>query len=471
MMGLGFLIWQMAEIKKHVTPAQLVDLCLQVGVKWLSIKITSGELPFNDGYADYLSALRTAGIEIGGWPYCYPLPTSRPEVQADLYEKRIRDMQLSHLMLDVETEFKKPGLGTQIDKICNIETDIPVGLCSYRFPALHAELDWKRWLGQKKIGFVAPQVYWEGSHNAGAQLIRSHAQYRKLTKAAYIPIGCTYGRGVWEPTEADLGEFIQVAHELGCDAYGFYSLDWVLKHRKYNWLSAISKTVISQPPVVQPPVEPPKPPIQPPVVIGKVQEYHVATDLEVWIELFGENKKFKSWRSSKAVPMINHFLDDTSVFLNEPLQYLIMDMNPGMTGAGFASLLKHDRAVSNHGAGLGNDSDPRADFINRRNLDAPLPRIGKQYVFGGATLRGKLSNGILVVETLNGLKKPPSAEYILARSWLYYECITIRPDGSSGVFPQRGGLPVRLPLIVSGVARARFDAPVWGKPFPWITRI
>lgn len=469
MIGLGFLIWQMAEIKKHVTPAQLVDLCLQVGVKWLSCKVANGELLYNTGYDDYFTALRSAGIEIGGWPYCYPYPPARPEVQADLYEKRIRDLQLSHLMLDVETEWKVPGLGIQIDKICKIETDIPVGLCSYRFPALHGELDWKRWLGQTKISFVAPQVYWEGSHNAGAQLIRSHAQYRKLTNAAYIPIGCTYGRGVWEPTEADLCEFIQVAHELNCVAYGFYSLDWVLKHKKYDWLSAISNTVISQPPVVQPPVKPPGPPIQPPVVIGKAQEYQVATDPEVWRKLFGK-KKFVSWRSKKPVPMINHFMDDTSTDLTEAWQRLIMAMNPGMTGAGFASLLKHDRAVSNHGAGLGNDNDPRADFINRKNLGAPLPRIGKQYVFGGATLRGKLSNGILTVETLDGSKKPPSADWIMARPWLYYACITIRPDGISGVFPQRGGLPVYLPLVVTGVARARFDAPVWGKPFPWVTR-
>lgn len=240
--GTGFLIWRMSEIRKYVTPVELVDLCLINGIRWLSVKIADGEYPVNkeDEFSDYYTMLKAAGIELGGWPYCYPYQPARPDVEARLYDERAATLGLSHLLLDVEMEWKKPNLGKQIDQVCKLTTSAPVALCSYRFPNFHPGIDWRRWLNQKTIDFVAPQVYWEGAHNPGQQLRRSYDQYRKLTLKPYIPIGCTYGRGKsWEPTCADLAEFMATCKALGFSGYGFYSLDWLLKHHKYDWLAVI----------------------------------------------------------------------------------------------------------------------------------------------------------------------------------------------------------------------------------------
>lgn len=249
MNGLGFLIWQLATIMKYRNPSQLVALCYQMGVSWISIKIANGQKPYNqiagsdDILIDYLDTLRAAGIDVGGWVYTYPMPQAYPVAEAALYHERVLFLRLSHLLLDVECEWKKPGLAKQIDQICDIRhPGFPVGLCSYRYPNFHPGIDWKTWLKQPEITFSAPQVYWEQAHNPAYQLRKSYDQYRKLTNKPYYPIGSSYGAGAWQPTPQDLVTFIETARAMNCGAYGFYSLDWILKHNKIDWIDAISST-------------------------------------------------------------------------------------------------------------------------------------------------------------------------------------------------------------------------------------
>lgn len=247
MKGLGFFIWNLEQIQLHLSQAQLASFCLEHGIKWVSFKVANGSLPYNQfGGSDlflisYIEALRNSGIEAGGWAYCYPLPICYPPHEAKLYCERITTLRLAHFMYDPEAEWKKPGLQMQVKQICSMNPPpkIPMGVCSYRYPDYHPTIDLRSWTKQPSMDFVAPQVYWEGAHNVEAQLRKSYFQYRKFTNLPYYPIGCTYGRGTWSPNASDIHTFITVSRQLGFEAYGFYSLDWTLKHNRLDWLDAI----------------------------------------------------------------------------------------------------------------------------------------------------------------------------------------------------------------------------------------
>lgn len=516
MNGLGFLIWRLDEIAKYLTPLQLVELCEDVGVKWLSVKIADGEIPVNKNaigndslLLSYGQEVQAAGIEWGGWPYCYPYPPSRATVEAKLYDERVNTLGLEHLLYDAETEWKKPGLEQQINQICDIQSG-PAGLCSYRFPDLHRELNWKVWLSQSKMSFVAPQVYWEQMHNPGDQLRRSYAQYRKLTNKPYIPIGSSYGRGTWEPTAADLEEFIITAKELNCPAYGFYSLDWILKHGKYDWLSAIAKQT----------VEPPKPPEPPPPevlpmqvrtktvvnvrnaptlvnsdvgnfdpdkvmnVIAKVGEFF---KVEIYVhesvvepvvippppttpEYYVAHDSEKGVIRSAAPNPEVFWLSDKMVKLTAAWQQLIYDMNqPFMTTKAFRQNLAYNVAWAND-TGFNEVGDPRRDYINKLNLEAKYPFLDKCRICGGATIRGTESNGILTVEVLDGSKPPPSWEWLKVRPWLYFRAWIVNVDGSVFDFPYCGGQPLYMPLVGIPSVVVQLNLNVPDKPIPYIVR-
>lgn len=263
MQGLGFFIWNLETIKKFLTPEQLADLLKQTRTGWVSIKIADGELPFNQiggndkVLLDYQEAISAAGVEWGGWAYAYPLPTSRANVEAGLYGERVQKLKLEHLMIDAEAEWKKTNLGGQIDKLCYIDVSkkFPIGLTSYRYPSMHQEFNWPRWMKQTSLKFMAPQVYWLGSNDAADQLKKSYDEYKAMTELPFIPIGATFGvtlgagssRHWWEPSIDELIEFVEVSRELNCPAFGFWSLDWILQHNKYDWLKAISGVDVQPP--------------------------------------------------------------------------------------------------------------------------------------------------------------------------------------------------------------------------------
>jgi hypothetical protein len=114
--GLGFFIYKLTEIIKHVTPDMLVDLLKQVGAKWISIKISDGESKYNQiGGNDkvllsYIDKLEAAKIMVGGWSYCYPSPTHKPNLEAAVIGERIQKLRLQFVDLDIEAEWKKANL-------------------------------------------------------------------------------------------------------------------------------------------------------------------------------------------------------------------------------------------------------------------------------------------------------------------------------------------------------------------------
>lgn len=173
------------------------------------------------------------------------------------------------------------------------------------------------------------------------------------------------------------------------------------------------------------------------------------------------------WR--KNVPEVYHFDQSQPTKLTRAWQEFIMELNPLMDGKGFRSLLKWDRAFTNISGYDHPSGKPRADFINHRDEDEKLPVVDKCRVCGGATLAGKIVNGKLVIETLDGSKPPPSVSSVLAKPWLFFTCFIVKPDGSVENFPQSGGRPVYFPLVASGIVTVRLNTIIPNKPYPYIT--
>ena len=254
MNGKGFMIWQL----DRMPPSQeLVSLLKNVDIKWISIKIADYLTPYNQiGGSDkvlkyFVEKLQSAHIEVGGWHYIYP---TKCGPQGGLASERIEKLGLDHLLIDAEGEWKQEGLKAEAELYCNsldVNKVFPVGLCSYRFPALHAPFPFKHFLNHPKVKFIAPQMYWLGSHNPAEQLKNSKDQYRLLSDKPYWPIGCTFGWGGWEPSEKDLAEFMNTCHAWDLSAHGWYSLDWLLRNKRYDWLSVIGGTPAEPPPVVE----------------------------------------------------------------------------------------------------------------------------------------------------------------------------------------------------------------------------
>jgi hypothetical protein len=260
--GLGFYIYKLSELVKYLDPDMLVDVLDQIGVNWISFKISDGEKAYNQiGGNDklllsYIDKLVEAKITVGGWAYCYPAPTCKPNLEASLIGERIEKLGLEFVDLDIEAEWKKPNLGQSIDKLLYIDAGLkfPIGLCSYRFPAMHPQINWARFFKNPSLKYVSPQMYWLGNDNPGEQIEQSLKEYREMTDLPFIPIGSTFAHANWEPTADQLVQFIMSCKGEAFPAWGFYSLDWILAHDRYDWLSALAGKPVTPP-------EPPGPPL------------------------------------------------------------------------------------------------------------------------------------------------------------------------------------------------------------------
>lgn len=152
------------------------------------------------------------------------------------------------------------------------------------------------------------------------------------------------------------------------------------------------------------------------------------------------------WRT--GVPEV-FVLNERRTPFGESWQRLSFALNPGMTGERWRALYDYQRAFTN---GTGFDKDPRADYVNGRDLGAGLPAWDKTRVCGGATVTGFVDGGDLVVGILDGNQPAPALGWLLAHPWLYFHAVNVTAGGITR-FPQNEGRPVLVPLVGSGVAR------------------
>ena len=153
------------------------------------------------------------------------------------------------------------------------------------------------------------------------------------------------------------------------------------------------------------------------------------------------------WRFS--LPEVFLFEPNHATPFTKEWQLFSFSINPFMTGDKWRSLYSYSRAFTNN-QGFDKPGDPRADYVNGRDLIFELPKFDKPRICGGASLTGVEDGEYLLVNTLDTRNPPPSLEYAEKNPWLcYFDAITIDGNGTPRRFPQGDGERVFIPLVTS----------------------
>lgn len=269
--GKGMFVWVLSRCAGG-DMARLVQMCIDAGIKWISIKVANGTSVYKGSAAEFwqqqklldrlVPLAKAAGIGVHFWGYTY---AQRPGKESGPIIEMIRKHRPLSYTINAEKEYKnQAGKQAAIDHASAIRwamqisssddiPDIPIGLSSYRWPSVHPEFPWTEFA--EFIDFHNPQVYWQGAENPGAQLIRSVNELKKLKDIPIIPAGTMYPHGRWKPTPAHIIQFMATAQQLGL--LGVHFWEWYYAEKKYPELWDAMANFIW---VDQSGSEPPQPP-------------------------------------------------------------------------------------------------------------------------------------------------------------------------------------------------------------------
>jgi hypothetical protein len=225
--GTGFYIWKVRACEGGDV-GRIVSLAKSAGLSHLLVKVTDGPYRYNrvngvDYAGQLVKALKAAGIQAWGWGYVYG---SNPDGEAAAAVRAVVELDLDGFVVDAEAEWKKPGMGLKAVQYMTllrsgIGADLPVALSTYRWPTYHREFPFTQFLEQ--CDFAMPQVYWLQSHNPGFQLERCLREYAALPiKKPVFPTGACYREHNWQPSSAEISEFISACKSLGLQGCNFW---------------------------------------------------------------------------------------------------------------------------------------------------------------------------------------------------------------------------------------------------------
>lgn len=124
--------------------------------------------------------------------------------------------------------------------------------------------------------------------------------------------------------------------------------------------------------------------------------------------------------------------------------------NPNFTGDKWRGVYARGTAFTNENGF--HDSDPRADYVNNRDITNPpkLPKLMKAIICGGMFIRGTVIGNELIcrpgIDAIDANKPIPTVEEILEKNW--YFTATTGGENRVNNFPQGGGLPVLIPYFL-----------------------
>jgi hypothetical protein len=226
--GKGFYLWQIRRTEGG-NPTAIANAAVQAGLTHVLIKIADGNTAYNidtttgaDLVPPVLSALRDRNIEVWGWHYVYGYD---PDAEADIAIHRIQELGVAGYIIDAEMQYEEPGRDAVarqfMSRLRQALPNFPMALSSFRYPTYHPGLPWQAFL--ERLDINMPQVYWVGAHNPGAQLTRSLREFEAITPfRPVIPTGSAYLQGSWQPTPAEIIEFMDTARSLNMAAANFW---------------------------------------------------------------------------------------------------------------------------------------------------------------------------------------------------------------------------------------------------------
>ncbi|MBW8012669.1 MAG: nuclear transport factor 2 family protein [Chloroflexi bacterium] len=258
--GKGFYIWRIENCDGG-DPLAIASAARNADLSHVLIKVANATRTYNfdeergiDLVPPVASALRAEGIQVWGWQYIYgedPLGEARKALQ------RVQELELDGFVVNAENEFKESGKDvsarTYMRELRNSLQDIPIGLSTYRFPAIHPQFPYSDFLRFCDINL--PQVYWMGATNPEAQLIKSMRQYQNIDPVRpMIPTGFAFSEYGYEPNLGEPSRFLDTAKELNMSAANFWSWDNCRQRipdiwdeiRDYPWPSLAPQKDITQ---------------------------------------------------------------------------------------------------------------------------------------------------------------------------------------------------------------------------------
>lgn len=245
--GKGFFIWQIPRCENG-DPAAIAVKARAADLSHVLIKIADGpNWPYNFDFDKNIDlvppvreALKASGIQVWGWHY---VKGEDPINEARLAVRRTRELGLDGYVIDAEGEYKRPGKRNAASRFMQELRlglpNLPIALCSYRFPNVHKELPWAEFLD--RCDYAMPQVYFEYAHNPEQQLERCVEQYMALKPARpVIPVAPAYARSGWRPTAEDITKFFEKAKGMGLTATNAWSWDYATRESYIDMWEAVA---------------------------------------------------------------------------------------------------------------------------------------------------------------------------------------------------------------------------------------
>ncbi len=240
--GKGFYIWKI-WLCEGGDPASIVRAAKAARLTHVAIKVADGIYPYNihngvDLVPPVVEALRMAGTEVVGWQYVYG---NDPAGEASIAIERVKQLSLSHFVVNAEVEYKQAGKAEAAKGYMRIlragVPDCRLGLSTYRFPSVHPEFPFAKFTPY--LDFVMPQVYWMQAHNPRVQLVRCLKEYSGISGTLPIyPTGACFMEHGWKPTAAEVLEFLTACKEYKLSAANFWEWGNAAKYVQDGWNAA-----------------------------------------------------------------------------------------------------------------------------------------------------------------------------------------------------------------------------------------
>lgn len=102
-----------------------------------------------------------------------------------------------------------------------------------------------------------------------------------------------------------------------------------------------------------------------------------------------------------------------------------------------------------NGTGFNEPGEPRADWVNMRDMKSDNPKLDKVRVPCGALVTGTMDGEWLWVETLRVQDPPPILGWLINRPWLLWDAVVVGADGRNiRRFPQNGNGESRVFVVL-----------------------
>jgi hypothetical protein len=226
--GKGFFTWKLSRIEGG-EPQAIAAKAKAANLSYVLVKIADGGEPYQGDFGnpkDYVTptiqALRGQGIGVWGWHYVYG---NDPVAEAEIAIRRIKQYDLELYVIDAEQEYQSRSKAMAARRFMlrlrAAMPNLPVALCSYRYPSLHSAFPWQEFL--ERCDYNMPQVYWIGRNNPAAQLERCFREFQSRSPARpMIPVGAAFRESGWQPTPGSITEFLHKVQDLNLSAACFW---------------------------------------------------------------------------------------------------------------------------------------------------------------------------------------------------------------------------------------------------------